>query len=236
MPSLAGAITVLGLGGLSVGAPFYDSEYQTSPRPFTQQFTQLGLGGLSTFRHADFSGKTEITTAPIVVSDTASLSATEDPFDRNEIATTDTARLSASDVSQLFNRIDVSETASLAAGETISVVISGVTLKTASDTASLTATDASAVGVSIAVTDTATLTASESATVAVSAENISVSDTASLSADDVQLLEIFAGIVEKVVSDSAIFTVSDSAAVAEVRRIRKITFEPRMPRITFEAL
>lgn len=236
MPSLAGAITVLGLGGLSVGAPFYDSEYHTTPRPFTQQFTQLGLGGLSTFPHNDFSGKVSETTATFTVSDTASLSATEEPIDQNEITTGDTARLSATDSSQLFNRLDVTDTATLSAGETIGLLISGVTLKTASDTATLSSSETSELGVSVDVSDTATLTVTDTSSVDVSAESLDVTDTANLSADDTQLLEIFAGIVERSASDTALLTVNDLASVIEVRRIKRISFHVRMPRMTIEVL
>jgi hypothetical protein len=234
MSTLVGAKTNLSARGTPGPATWRDTT--STPRPYLGPITQRRPGGIPGRQYGSFS-REAVTTVTLDVSDTASLSATEEPFDRNEIATTDTARLSASDVSLLFNRIDVTDTASLTAGETISVVISGVTLKTASDTASLSATEAAAaVGVSLAVTDTASLQASDTSALVVSAENISVTDTASLSADDVQLLEIFAGIVEKSVSDTATFTVTDSAVVVEVGRIRKIKFEARVPRITFEVL
>ncbi len=235
MPSLAGAITTLGLAGIPFGAPVFDSEYQTTPRPYTQTFTQPGLDGSSVARHVTYT-KTEASVATLDVSDTASLSATEEPIDQNELATTDTARLSATDVSQLFNRIDVSDTAALAANETISLVISGVTLKSVSDTASLSSSETSALGITIDVSDTASLSATDSSSVAVSAENLSVTDAANLSADDAQLLEIFAGIVEKIAFDSALLTVVDIALVREVRRIRRISLELRGPRITLEIL
>lgn len=230
--ALGSAITSLSPRGTPGPALFGSS---STPSPFTRAFTQLRPGGVPGRRYGDFTAE-EVLVAAFAVSDTASLSATEEPVDRNEIATTDTARLSANDVSLLFNRIDSTDTALLSAGETISVVISGVTLKTASDTASLSATESSAVGVSVAVSDTASLQATDTSVLVVSAENISVTDTASLSADDVQLLEIFAGIVEKSVSDTATFTVTDSAVVAQVRRIRKIKFQASMPRMTFEVV
>lgn len=236
MPSLSGAITVLGLGGLSVGAPFYDSEYQTVPRPFTQQFTQLGPGGLSTFPHSNFTGKTEETTAALSVSDTASLSATESPVDSNEIATSDTVRLSLTESSQLFNFQAVTDTASLSLSETISLVQSGVTLKTASDTASLSVTEVSSIAVSVAITDTASLTLTESASVAVSTEQVTVSDTASLTIDESVLLNVFAGVNAISVADSALLSVIDTASVTEVRRIKRIGLSISRPYIELEIL
>lgn len=230
--ALGSAITSLSPRGTPGPANFRSS---STPSPFTRAFTQLRPGGVSGRRYGVFTTE-EVLIAELVASDTASLSATEEPFDRNEIATTDTARLSATDSSQLFNSIGVTDSATLTAGETISVVISGVTLKTASDTASLSATETSAVGVSLAVSDTATLSASDSGVVVASAEAVSASDTATLSADEALLLEIFAGIVEKSVSDTAMFTVTDVAVRTEVNRIRRITFAARIPRITFEVI
>jgi hypothetical protein len=233
MASLAGArsaLTPRGTPGLVSwhGAPNF-------PRTYSATFTQLRPGGIAGRRYGDFT-KPVATVALITASDTASLTATEEPFDRNEIATTDTARLSASDVSQLFNRIDSTDMATLTAGETIVLGISGVTLKTASDTASLSANDALILDVTLDVSDTASLTATDVSTLDVSAESFDVTDTANLSADDSVLLEIFAGIVEKSVADTAFLTVNDIAAVMEVRRIRHISLEIRAPRITLEIL
>src|ERR1044072_600479 len=173
MPSLAGAITTLGLLGLSTNAPVFDSEYQASPRPYTTTFTALSLAGaLPRARAVDFSGKTEQTTAAIVVTDTASLSATESPIDTQEIESTDSARLAVSESSQLFNFIAVTDTANLSLSETISLVISGVTAKTASDTASLSLTESRSIAVTVAVTDTTSLTLTESSSVVVSTEQV----------------------------------------------------------------
>lgn len=235
MASLVGAKSALTPRGTPGLVSWRATSSTTFPRPYTVTFTQLRPGGVPGRRYGSFA-KTVATTATLVVSDTASLSATEEPIDQNEIATTDTARLSASDVSQLFNRIDASDTASMTAGETIALAISGVTLKTASDTASLSATDTSALGVTVDVSDTASLTATDTSSVAVSAESKSVTDTASLAADDEQLLEIFAGIVERSASDNALLTVSERASIVEVRRIKKITLQIRAPRITLEII
>lgn len=233
MSTLVGAKTALSARGTPGPATWRDTT--SSPRPFIAQITQRRPGALPGRLYGSFV-RSVVTTASFAVSDTASLSATEDPVDHNEIATGDTARLSATDVSQLFQRIDVTDTASLTAGETIALLQSGVILKTVTDTASLSATEVTTVGVTVDVTDTASLTATDTSAVVVTSQTLSVSDTASLSADDVQLLEIFTGIVEKTVTDLALLTANDAAVVLEVGRIRKITFEARIPRITFEVL
>lgn len=233
MSTLVGAKTNLSARGTPGPATWRDTT--SIPRPFIAQITQRRPGALPGRMYGSFA-RAAVTTVTLDVSDTASLSATEEPVDRNEIATTDTARLSASETSLLFNRIDVTDTATLTAGETISVVISGVTLKTASDTASLSSSETSTVGVSVDVTDTATLTATDTSVLVVSVEAIAASDTASLSTDDAVLLEIFAGVVEKTASDTATLTVSETAIVVEARRIRKIKFQANAPRMTFEVI
>ena len=59
MPSLVGAITTLGLLGVSAAAPVYHSDYATAefPRPYTQTFTQLGLNATPGIRNQSFIGK-----------------------------------------------------------------------------------------------------------------------------------------------------------------------------------
>lgn len=235
MASLAGAITTLGLAGVPFGAPVFDAEYQTNPRPYTQTFTQLGLNGCADVRHVTFS-KTETTTATLVVSDTASISATESPIDLQEIATTDTARLSVSETTQLFNFRSVTDTASLAVSETISLVITGVTSKSASDTASVSTSETVAIAVTTAVTDTASLTVTDEATVDVSAENVAVTDTASITTDESVLLNVFSGVNAISVIDEARLTTAEVAAVHEVRRIRRIALSISMPHIELEIL
>lgn len=200
-----------------------------------QDYSELGLQGRPD-NPRDFAGRTASSTQTFAVSDTASISVTEDPVDRNEIATTDTARIAVSDTSQMFNRIDVTDTARLSVGETVSLLISGVTLKTASDTASISVSESVTVNVSIAVTDTASISVGDVAAVAVSVEQFSVSDTASISVDDEQQLNIFAGVVEKIVSDDALLTLTDTSIKVEVNRIRRISFTALRPKITFEVI
>ncbi len=231
MASLLGAVT--GLSARGTPGPVTWFVAPVDSRDYVGNFTDRSTGGLAGRIYGDFTRATA-PLASLSVSDTASLSATEEPIDRNEIATTDTARLSASDVSQLFNRIDATDTATLSAGETIALQISGVTLKVASDTATLSASETSTVGVTVGVSDTATLTATDTSSVAISAESKNVTDTANLSADDSVLLEIFAGIVERSASDTALLRANDFAVVAEVRRIRHIKFQMRKPRMTIK--
>lgn len=200
-----------------------------------QDYSELGLHGRPD-NPRSFAGRVASSTQSFVVSDTASISVTEDPVDRNEITTTDTARIAVSDTSQMFNRIDVADTARLSVGETISLLITGVTLKTASDTASLSVSEAVTVNVSLDVTDTASISVSDTSSVEVSVEQITVSDTASLSVDDQQQLEIFAGFVDKTVHDDALLTLTETAVKVEVNRIRRITFTAMRPKITFEVI
>lgn len=172
------------------------------------------------------------------VSDTASIAVTESPVDSQEIATGDIARLAlSSETTQLFNNVGLSDTASLSLSETISLVITGVTLKTASDTTSISVTDTSVVDVTLAVTDTASITLSaEDATVDVSVEQVSVSDTASITLDDSASLNVFTGVLELTVSDGTAIRVTDTASVIEVQRIKKISLDILQPRIELEIL
>lgn len=236
MPSLAGAITTLGLAGVSVAAPVFDVEYQTVPRPYTQTFTQLGLDGSSVARHTVFTGKTEETLAPLAVTDSALLSATEDPVDAQTLATTDIARLSVTESVAVFRTVAGTDTALLSVTETVSLLISGVTSKPVTDTASLAATEAIAISVSVGVTDTASLSASDSAAVVVSNETLTASDTASLAATESVLVEVFTGQAPISVNDSALLAVSDSAQLVQLRPVAKITFKLSKYRMRFELL
>lgn len=235
MASLAGAITTLGLAGVPFAAPVFDSEYHTTPRPYTQTFTQLGLDGCAVLRHTSFS-HTETTTAEVNVSDTASISATESPVDTQEIAVTDTARLSVTDSSQLFNFLAATETAGLSLSETISLVIVGVTTKTGSDTASLTLTESTSVAVTIEVTDTASLTLTETPTVDVSTEQKTATDTASITLDEAVSLNVFSGVNTIAVGDAALLSIVESSSVIEVRRIKRIALSISRPYIELEIL
>jgi hypothetical protein len=237
MASLAGAVTTLGLLGLSQGQVF-NSEYQTSPRPYTITFTQLGLNGTQAARHVDFSGKTEETTATLSVVDTASLSATEGPIDTNEIVTYDSANLSASEVASLLNHYGLTDTANLAISESIALNISGVNVLSTTDTASISVSESVALGITVGVTDTASLTLTESSTVTVTTEVLGVTDTASLSIADFAALNVFSGNAAFGASDDAAIRLTESAIVAQVidTNIVAIKFVARTPSIRFRKL
>lgn len=234
MPLLTGAITALALSG-SPGLPVW-RDTSTLPRPYTETFTQLSPGGGPQRLYGSFSSRVALSIQSITVSDTASLSATESPVDSQEIATTDTARLSASESTQLFNFQAATDTASLSVSETISLVITGVTAKTASDTASISTTETTALAITTAVTDTASIFTSESATVDVSVEQKIVTDTASITTDEAVLLNVFAGVNAITVGDTAALTTSEAATVLEVRRIKRIALSISMQRIELEIL
>lgn len=236
MASLVGAITTLGLLGASVAAPVFTPAEPVIERPYEATWTGLGLSATPGKRAVSFS-KTEVTSVTHSVSDTASISATENPVDTQEISTFDTARLSVTDTAQLFNFLQASDTASLQGSDTVNLTISGVTAKAATDTASLSLTEATSISVTIAVTDTASIQGvDEAGTVTTPTEVVSVVDTASLSVDADVLLNVFVGVVEKQVSDSISIQAIEAATASEVNRIRRITFSSSAPRILFERL
>lgn len=235
MSSLVGAKTALTPRGTPGLVSWRATAGTSFPRPYSVTFTQLRPGGLPGRRYGDFT-KAVSTLVDVVVSDTANLSATEEPFDRQEIATTETARISASETTQLFNFLAATDTAGLTVSETISLVITGVTVKSASDTASISTTESVAIAVTAAVTDTASISTTDSATVAVSVDQKTVTDTASLTTDEAVLLNVFTGVVPIGVTDTAWLTTSETAAVLEVRRIRRITLQITTPHIDLEIL
>lgn len=238
MASLVGAITTLGLLGVSVAAPVYDPDYDappTYPRPYTDTWTGLGLNSLPGKRAVDFSGKVEITLAAVSATDTIYLQVTEDPVDEQEIATQDNARLAVSDTAALFNNIANTDTASITLSETVSLLVSGVVTKTASDTASIAIAEAASINVTVDATDTASITLSdEDSDVVVSVEQKSASDTASISIDEEHLLNIFTGVNVVNASDTCSLTLGESVTATEVRRIRRVALDIHVPRIELE--
>jgi hypothetical protein len=239
MASLAGAITALGLAGVSIAAPVWDSEYATSPKPYTQTFTALSNNGTSGPYLTDYSGKTELTDVSLEVSDTASLSATEEPVDSQQIEVADIARLSVTETVSHFHFIAVTDTATLSASELVALSITGVTPKPVTDTASISATEVTSLSVSLSVTDTASLSATDTSSVAVSTESVDVTDTASLSADDASLLTVFTGQLELNVVDSASLRTTETASIQTfeaLQPIRLIRFDITAPSIRFEFL
>lgn len=226
------AVVVSDTASLQVAEAAQIEETRSS---YTQTFTRVGVSG-GVKRYGSFS-KTQEVVASIVVSDTARLSATEDPVDEQEISTADTARLSVSEVSQLFNFLQSSDTASLQGSETVNLTISGVTAKEATDTASLSLTEATSISVTVSVTDTASIEGTDEAgTVAAQTEVVDVTDTAALSVDESVLLNVFVGVVDKSVSDQARISITESGLAVEVNRIKLIRFKHISPRMVFETL
>jgi hypothetical protein len=236
MPSLVGAVTTLGLVGLSTAAPVFDADYATPPtfeRPYTATWTGLGLSGTPSARAVSFS-KEEVSVAEISATDTVFITATEEPIDENEILTTDTARLSITDTAALFNNVAVTDNARLSASETVGLAIVGVNAKSGSDTASLSVSESLIIAVSLAVTDTASLSLTETPTVSETLEVLSVTDTASISVDEELLREVFTGVQEINVLDTALLAATESTSVLDVRRIKRIAISITAPRIKID--
>jgi hypothetical protein len=223
MASLAGAITTLGLAGVPFGGPVWNSEYLTEPRPYTVTFTQLGLDGSSVVRHTDYT-KIELTDVQHVVSDTASVSATEGPIDSQIITTHDAASLAVTDTASLFNFLNITDSISLSVSESVGLIISGVTEKPVTETASLSVSETVALSVTVEVTDTASISVTDSGTVDVDSENVTASDDAAVSVSEEVLLGIFAGINVVNVGDVATLTAVEAALV------RESFFSDRTPR------
>jgi hypothetical protein len=236
MASLIGAVTALGLMGVSHAGLSFNSEYQTSPRPYTVTFTQLGLDGGVAARNVNFSGKTEETTATLDVTDTASISVTEGPIDTNEIVTYDSASISVSENSSLLNFYGVTDTVSLALNESLALNIAGVSAPAVTDTASVSVTDASAINVSVSVTDTASVSVTDSSSVAVATEVLAATDTASISISDLTALDVFSGSASFVVDDVALLSVVETATVYPLTIVESIRFVSKVPQIRFRKL
>lgn len=229
-----------------------DTEYGLStlggPGPLSQKFaspvsgaSKAGqdyseLGPLGPDVPASFAGRSAVSLLEIAVSDTASLSATEDPTDGQEITTApDVAAISVTESVQLFNNIAVTDAATLAVSDTVGIEQSGTPEVTPTDTASLSVTESVSLDVSLDVTDDADITATEDepATVDVSTDTLTASDDASLTLSEFAVLDVFVGALEFNVEDTATLTVSETSAVAVVEGIARINFAMRAPSIRF---
>jgi hypothetical protein len=197
-----------------------------------QDYSELGV--LIPDGIADFSGRTESDSSIVAASDTAYISVTEEPIEEQDIAAYDTARLSVTDTAALFNFLAVTDTARISISETVALVSGTVVTKTASDTASISVTDTSALSVSVSATDTASISVGDVSDLVTALEQKSATDTASLTTEEDTLLGIFTGLLEITGSDIASLTLSESASVLEVRRIRRIALAISAPRITLE--
>ncbi len=217
MAILTGVITSLALSGVpGLATDWYDSATATTPRPYSADFTRLAVGATPGRPYGAFTGKTEVTLIDKPVSDTASLSVTEEPIDEQFIVASDTARLTLTEVTNLRNNIGVTDTASLSVSEGIALTIAGVTDKPVTDTASLTLTELTNLRVSLSVTDTTSLSVTESTSVATPATFQTVTDTASLTITDDVLLTVFAGLAAFNGADTASLRVTETATVTDV--------------------
>lgn len=171
------------------------------------------------------------------VSDTLSVQWLEEPVDENQIVSSDNLRVSLTEVSSLLNHIQVVDAVSVQLSETISLLQSAVTLKTASDTLSVTLTETSAVNVTLAVTDTVSVSVSDTSSLLTPTEAIVVTDTLSVSVTEAApLLGVFTGILDVTASDILVVSASENAIRADyvpptATRPFRIRIIPRTARI-----
>jgi hypothetical protein len=238
MPSLVGAITTLGLVGLSTAAPVFDADYAAPPtfeRPYTETFTGLGLGATPTKRAVTFS-KVETPLAEITASDTWLVAWTEAPIEGQEIATTDTWRISWTETASLTRAVAVSDSWTVNWSESIALSQGGVTEKSGTDTWSVSFTESVALSVTIAATDTWTVDWSESGAVSTTVEAIAATDTWTVSWSEDPLLGIFVGEVPISANDTWNVSWTEAGRALPQGRIRRIVFKPIKPRMTFKKL
>lgn len=198
-----------------------------------QDYSELGPLGLDL--PATFT-RSSAATLNFDVSDTLLVQWNEDPVNEQFVTVADTVRVTLTDIAALHNRIDSVDTLSIGLSETVALVQSGVTLKTASDTASVTLTESVALSVTLDVSDTCSVTFSgETATVATPVEAITVNDTLSVSVDDASLIEVFTGVLTLAVADDVRVSVVDTAVRQDIVEVTvsRITFRLRQSRIRF---
>jgi hypothetical protein len=236
MASLAGAISTLGLAGVPFSAPVWDSEYTTSPRPFTQTFTTLGLNGTPRLYQPDFTGKAPTDVQSITAADSLLLTLSEDPVDNQGIATADTLRLTLSEVSAVFRFVAVTDALNLSLGETINLGIVGVTDIPRTDTLSLSVSESAAVSVTVAVTDALSLSLTDTSSVAFALQAINVTDALSLALTEASFLNVFTGVLSVETFDDLQLALTDSAVQAVVVPpvpVARMSFELRQRRMRF---
>jgi hypothetical protein len=189
----------------------------------------------------EIGDKTAVTIAELDVTDTLSVQWLEEPVDEQGVDVNDTLRVSLGEVGTLHNRIDAVDQLSVSLSETLSLLQTGVTLKTASDTASVTfSAETVTLHISLDVTDTASVTFSdEIATVDTLVEVITASDTLSVTLDEpTPLLEVFTGVLTLAVADELRVLVADTADQEDIVEVTvdRITFKLLQNRIRFEML
>lgn len=213
MASLAGATTCLGLGGLLTAAPLFDAEFAASPRPYTQTFTKLGLGGMPAPYAIDFTGKVSITEAAVDGTDTWLVSWIEADVDLQEIESSDTWRVTWTETANIVRRYEATDDWTIAWTESVELAISGVTLKTGTDTWSASWTEAVTLSVTLDATDTWTVDWSEAGALDVVGEQITATDTWSVSFTEDVLLNIFTGLITRTGDDTWAVSWSESGEV-----------------------
>lgn len=271
MPSLVGAITTLGLLGVSAAAPVYHSDYATAefPRPYTQTFTQLGLGATPSIRHQsfigkdtgesarpftiqftalgnsatpvkphlDYSGKALQVLLDVAGTDTWGISWIEGNVDQQQITTTDTWRVSWTEAIQsVLQTLPGSDVWTINWSESVSLGITGVTLKTGTDTWSVSFTESSALGVVLDGTDTWTVGWSEAGVVDTTTEAIVGTDTWAIDWDEGSFLNIFVGEVPRNGFDTWSISWTEIGAVTIPGRPQRITFKASYPKIWIRKL
>jgi hypothetical protein len=182
--------------------------------------------------------KAIVTVFDLFVSDTLPVQWLEEPVDENEIISADALRVSLTfETSQLLNHIGVTDNVTTTLSETISLLQSGVTAKTASDTVSVSMAESVTVNVTLAITDTVSVSLTDTSSLLTPAQFVAVTDTLSVSlTEDTPLLGIFTGILDILSADIVQVGFVESAVrdlyvpPVEVRPFR-IRIIPRSARI-----
>lgn len=183
--------------------------------------------------------RTETAIVYVTVSDTASVSATEDPIDSQDIASSDIGYLAVTEVAVLGAVIYATDTASLTLGEAVNLGITNNTAKSGTDTASLTLTEVASAHVSIEASDTASLSVSESTSADITRQDIQPTDTASLSVDDSATVSVITGDIPLTAVDSARLTVTETATVSAFsppNQVRRVYTAFSAARLTIQVL
>lgn len=234
----SGSVATITDGALSVS----DSWSLTLlDRAYSQSTDQLGVTelrslGLPGFV-ALFDDKAFTSSPSVAVSDTWSLSWTEDPVNLVLIAVSDTWRLTYSTESaaiQVFQTYAIADTWSLQFLDAASVFSSGVIPVAVSDTWSLSFTDSAAISVAIGVSDTWSLSFTDSGSVAITQDPIDVSDTWSLAFSGETGGVTIVATISKIGSDTWTLSFIESARSSVVVHVASIRMEVKVPRITFE--
>lgn len=151
MASQQGVTSRLGLSATPGSGPLPEAN-PTGTRTWSQNYTYLGVSGVSFPGYGSFLGKT--VTDPISGIDTWGVSWTEGNISQVELAPFDQWSISWSESGLISPRLDRADGWNIAWSESVSIVQSGVTSKAGTDTWSVSWTEgAGAVNVQIAGTD-----------------------------------------------------------------------------------